>query len=321
MICFSARSAYVGAIAVAALFSLTASEKLVAASPDVAPNVTYTATGVFASPQVSGGDVFKLAGEAFSITVVANAAAVPTSHGSNWAKFTSLPMTGTISTGLTPTPYSIKSKMTSVQLALGNPNYQLFVLFAPVSVVNTPIYVTANIQMPLGTLAKPLNHPFAPITLGPADTVIYTDPATGASTTLTIASGTLQGTIPGGGVNREDAEVSGVQLHANGAQVIQSHADGTRSVHSIGTMPVEVGESSDTVALRFFASGVREGADVHVQIAGHDVPLLYAGPAGHFPGLDEVDVTVPRSLAGSGNVDVSLMVDGHTANPVHIQIQ
>lgn len=319
MICISARSAYVGTIAVAALLSLTASEKLVAANPDAAPNVTYTATGVFSTPQTSGGDVFKLAGEPFSITVVANAAAVPTSHGSNWAKFTSLPMTGTISTGLTPTPYSIKSNMTSVQLALGNPNYQLFVLFAPVSVVNTPIYVTANIQMPLGTLAKPLNHPFAAITLSPADTVTYSDPATGASTTLTIASGTLKGTIPGGGVNREDAEVSSVQLHAAGAQVIQSRGDGTQSVRSIGTLPVELSDAS--VALRFFASGVREGSDVHVQIAGQDVPLLYAGPAGHFPGLDEVDVTVPRSLAGSGNVDVSLTVDGRTANPVHIQIQ
>jgi len=37
--------------------------------------------------------------------------------------------------------------------------------------------------------------------------------------------------------------------------------------------------------------------------------------------LDEVSVRVPRSLAGSGNVDVELTVDGRTASPVHIQIQ
>jgi len=313
------------------MLCVVGAEKLVAASPDTAPNVTYTASGTFASPQISGADVFKLAGQAFSISIVANAAAVPSSHGAQWAKFTSLPMTGTIDSGLTPTPYAIHSNMTSIELATGNPAYDVFVMFAPVSVLDTPIYVTANLQMPPGTLTKPLNHPFASVSLGPCklpqppgpcvDTVIYADPATGASTTLGIASGTLVGTIPGGSVNQSAAAPASVQLHAAGAQAISAHADGTRSVRPIGALPVELGDSADVVALQFYASGVRDGSEVHVQIAGHDVPLLYAGPAGHFPGLDEVSVKVPRSLAGSGNVDVTLTVDGRTASPVHIQIQ
>jgi uncharacterized protein (TIGR03437 family) len=110
-------------------------------------------------------------------------------------------------------------------------------------------------------------------------------------------------------------------VHAGGAQVITAHADGTKSMRSIGGGPVDLGASSDVVALEFYASGVRDGAGIRVQIAGHDVPVLYAGPAGHFAGLDEVSVAVPRSLAGSGNVDVALTVDGRTASPVHIQIQ
>jgi hypothetical protein len=328
MICF--RKMHAVAIAAAATFCLAAAEGLVAATPDTAPNITFTATGTFASPPLVGADVFKLAGEPFSISVVVNAAAVPTSHGAQWAKYTKLPMTGSISTGLEPTPYTIESKNTSLELAIGNPKYDLFEMFAQVSVVSTPINITASVQLPPGTLTKPLVHPFAAVALGPCtqpappgpcvDTVIYTDPSTGSTTTLGIASGTVKGTIPGGGVDATEAR-EGVQLHTGGAQIITAHVDGTKSVRSIGGAPVDLGDSSDKVALQFYASGVRDASEIRVQIAGHDVPVLYAGPADHFAGLDEVSVAVPRSMAGSGNVDVELTVDGRSASPVHIQIQ
>jgi hypothetical protein len=48
-----------------------------ATSPDSAPNVTYTATGTFTNPQVSGDDTLKLAGEPFTINIVAPANSVP----------------------------------------------------------------------------------------------------------------------------------------------------------------------------------------------------------------------------------------------------
>jgi hypothetical protein len=37
--------------------------------------------------------------------------------------------------------------------------------------------------------------------------------------------------------------------------------------------------------------------------------------------LDEVVVEVPRNLAGMGQVDVVLTVDGQSANPVPVHIQ
>jgi uncharacterized protein (TIGR03437 family) len=73
--------------------------------------------------------------------------------------------------------------------------------------------------------------------------------------------------------------------------------------------------------LQFYASGVRDAADVHVQIAGQEAPVRYAGASGHFPGLDEVTVELPRSMAGMGDVDVVLTVDGQAASPVRIHIQ
>jgi uncharacterized protein (TIGR03437 family) len=70
-----------------------------------------------------------------------------------------------------------------------------------------------------------------------------------------------------------------------------------------------------------YASGVRDAPEVHVQIAGQDVPVMYAAASGHFPGLDEVTVEVPRSLTGMGDADAAMTVDGETASPVRIHIQ
>ena len=112
-----------------------------------------------------------------------------------------------------------------------------------------------------------------------------------------------------------------VRLHTDAVQVITAHADGTQSVRPIETAPLDPGASPDKMLLQFYASGVRDASAVHVQIAGQDVPVRYAGATGHFPGLDEVTVEVPRSLAGIGDADVVLTADGQTASPVRIHIQ
>jgi hypothetical protein len=116
-------------------------------------------------------------------------------------------------------------------------------------------------------------------------------------------------------------QAGSVLLHTDAVQVITAHADGTQSVRPIQAAPARFGSVIGQVMLQFYASGVRDASEVHVQIAGQDVPVRYAGAAGHFPGLDEVTVEVPRSLAGMGDVDVVLTADGQTASPVRIHIQ
>ena len=111
-------------------------------TPAKAPDVEYTATGTFSTPQVSGQDVFQLAGNAFAMSVVANAATVPTTHGAKWATYTKLTMSGAVSSALFPTPFAISSSNTSIELAMGNPSYDVFALFSPITVLGKPIYIT-----------------------------------------------------------------------------------------------------------------------------------------------------------------------------------
>ena len=84
----------------------------------------------------------------------------------------------------------------------------------------------------------------------------------------------------------------------------------------LSAAPVDLLASPDKMMLQFYASGVHEASEVHVQIAGQEVPVRYSGASGYFPGLDEVIVEVPRSLAGMGQVDVALTADGQTPSPV-----
>lgn len=310
MISFSMRKMRFAAIGAAAICCLATAENL----PAALPNVVYTASGVF-SGVVSGTDTFQLNNQPFSISIYVNEAKFASKYGKQWAQYTGLKMQGSITTGLLPTPVSIGNQTTGIVLAVGNPNADIFILGTGILLQGIQIGISANVAGPKGTLTNDHILPFtAPVTLTPSNaTATYT--FNGISTTLGL-SGTLTGTVMG-----TAATTASVQLHAAGAQVVTSHADGTQSVRSLNAAPVDPAASADKVMLRLYASGVRDASGVHVQIAGQEVPVLYAGAAGHFPGLDQVIVEVPRSLAGFGKVEVMLTADGQTASPVHIHIQ
>src|SRR5438128_1969724 len=48
----------------------------------------------------------------------------------------------------------------------------------------------------------------------------------------------------------------------------------------------------------------------------HTHPVTNAGAQGVFVGLDQANIVIPRSLAGRGDVNVVLTVDGKTSNTV-----
>lgn len=51
------------------------------------------------------------------------------------------------------------------------------------------------------------------------------------------------------------------------------------------------------------------------------VTATFAGAQGQFPGLDQVNVPLPSSLAGTGTMYVQLQVDGYWSNTVQVQFQ
>jgi uncharacterized protein (TIGR03437 family) len=49
-----------------------------------------------------------------------------------------------------------------------------------------------------------------------------------------------------------------------------------------------------------------------------NVPVDYAGAQNQFAGLDQVNVPLPRALAGRGALDLVLTVDSKPANTVQV---
>jgi uncharacterized protein (TIGR03437 family) len=60
---------------------------------------------------------------------------------------------------------------------------------------------------------------------------------------------------------------------------------------------------------------------VSVRVGGVAAQSPFAGAQGEFVGLDQVNALLPRSLAGRGEMDVELVVDGQGANAVKVNVK
>ncbi|MFN0112119.1 MAG: S8 family serine peptidase [Blastocatellia bacterium] len=103
------------------------------------------------------------------------------------------------------------------------------------------------------------------------------------------------------------------RIRANGQQVYESASN-----------PIDLGISGDRVFLILYATGLRGRSNpnrVQVTLGGTPLPLSYAGAQGDFVGLDQLNVELPASLAGRGQLDLLTYVDGWVANQVQFTIK
>jgi uncharacterized protein (TIGR03437 family) len=85
--------------------------------------------------------------------------------------------------------------------------------------------------------------------------------------------------------------------------------------------PIDVATASGTVYLALYGTGIRGAGTLQAYIAGQQFPVQFAGAQGQYQGLDQVNIAVPKSLAGMGEVSVYLVADGQNSNMVTINIQ
>jgi uncharacterized protein (TIGR03437 family) len=88
-------------------------------------------------------------------------------------------------------------------------------------------------------------------------------------------------------------------------------------------VPIDLGTPPTPVYLVLFGTGIRGRsglAGVTVSLGGINLEVDYAGAQGTFPGLDQVNVVLPKALIGRGRLLLQLTVDGVAANPVVVNI-
>ncbi len=87
---------------------------------------------------------------------------------------------------------------------------------------------------------------------------------------------------------------------------------------------IAAGTDQQPTYLTLFGTGWRHRTDlgnVTVTIGGVAAVLTYVGEQPDFPGLDQMNLMIPSSLAGTGSVAIVITVDGHVANQTAITIQ
>ena len=85
--------------------------------------------------------------------------------------------------------------------------------------------------------------------------------------------------------------------------------------------PIALGAATDTVYVTLYGTGIRGAQNVQVYVAGQPAPVLYAGAQGTYAGLDQLNITLPVSLAETGEASVYVVADGKTSNMTTIHIQ
>ncbi len=114
-----------------------------------------------------------------------------------------------------------------------------------------------------------------------------------------------------------------VRIGQNGSQQVEEvfRCD---SEGRCAPVPIDLGSGSEQVVLVLFGTGFRwrtSLAAARVMIGGEPAEVLYAGFQLEYPGLDQLNVRLPRSVAGRGEIEVRFEVDGRPANPVTVSIR
>jgi uncharacterized protein (TIGR03437 family) len=115
------------------------------------------------------------------------------------------------------------------------------------------------------------------------------------------------------------------------AQFVIVNQDGSQSFQMAATcggqicllQPIPL-DPSTQVYLILYGTGIRGRTSlsgVSLTLGGVPVTVTYAGTQGGFPGLDQINLLIPASLAGSGRIAAKLSVDGLWANSVDVMIQ
>lgn len=166
-----------------------------------------------------------------------------------------------------------------------------------------------NYQVPAGTA-----NGLATVTVNTAEGALLT----GTVSVNTVAPGLFTANSDGQGVPAGVA----VRVKASGEQTFELilRLEGNRFVPA----PLDLGPEGEQVILVLFGTGYRNrsaGGTVSARIGGTDAEVLFAGQQGDLVGVDQLNVRLPRALAGRGEIELVLTVDGRLANTTRVNVK
>lgn len=166
-----------------------------------------------------------------------------------------------------------------------------------------------NYQVPAGTAA------------GPVAVSIINERGDLVTGTILIES-TMPGLFSANASGQGVASAVALRVKPNGTQSYEPVAAFDNSQNAFAARPIELG--SDDVYLVLYGTGLRHRsglATVVARIGGVDSQVLFAGSQGDFAGLDQINLRIPSSLSGRGEVEIEVEAEGKSANKVKVNIR
>ncbi|MBK6795687.1 MAG: hypothetical protein IPG76_02500 [Acidobacteria bacterium] len=120
------------------------------------------------------------------------------------------------------------------------------------------------------------------------------------------------------------AAASILRIKADGEQVSEPVVRYDSAQNRFVGIPVDLGPQTDRVILTLYGTGIRfrtSSSNVRASVAGIDAEVLYAGVQNDFVGLDQINLVLSRTLAGKGECEVKITIDGMDANPVRLIVK
>lgn len=208
----------------------------------------------------------------------------------------------TTNAGTLPLPTTLSGVMVKVKDSQGDERLAPLFYVSPTQV---------NYQIPAGTAT------------GTATITIINNgniAATGITQISPLAPGLFSVDMTGQGI----AAANVVRVRSDGSQQYEPVATYDQAQQKFVAVPIDFGPTTDQIFVELYGTGIRgrsPQSSVRVQVGDKDVEVTYVGAQGSLIGLDQINVLLPRSLAGSGEVTVSVTVDGKTANPVKLVLK
>lgn len=141
--------------------------------------------------------------------------------------------------------------------------------------------------------------------------------STGAIQIVNVAPGLFSANATGKGV----AAAVALRIKSDGTRIYEPVAAFSQAQNQFVAVPIDLGAPDDQAFLILFGTGLRARSAISAvtaNIGGTNADVTFAGPQGTLVGLDQINLLLPRSLAGKGEVDVTVNVDGLAANVVRV---
>jgi uncharacterized protein (TIGR03437 family) len=165
-----------------------------------------------------------------------------------------------------------------------------------------------NIMVPAGLAA------------GPATVTVRTGAAvlpTGQVTIVPSQPGLYSANADGSGVAAAVALLYTASGQSTAETVFTCNPPAARSCLPA---PLNVGGAAGTLYIELYGTGIRGAASVECYVAGQSVPVTYFGKSS-FQGEDQVNIAIPKTLAGAGDARVYVVADGVVSNAVGLNFQ